>query len=117
MKIESGVDIVEIKRVKRLVDKDERFVKRVFNNDEIKYCMSHKRYAEHFAVRFAAKESVIKALDRRDIPLKDISIVNTSSGKPKISLNKPWKKYEENLRVSLSHCEQYAVAYVMFILI
>ncbi|MFH1714728.1 MAG: holo-ACP synthase [Elusimicrobiota bacterium] len=114
MKIEVGVDIIEVERIKDLIDKNDSFSSRVFNDDEINYCNKHKRYAEHFAVRFAAKEAVIKALGKRDIPFKDITISHEDSGRPVVCLTNSWKKYESYLSVSLSHCEKYAVAYVVY---
>jgi holo-[acyl-carrier protein] synthase len=114
MPIEVGTDIVDISRIKKIIDKNEGFLERVFNNEEIKYCRTHKNYAEHFAVRFAAKEAVIKALDKKEIPLKNISIIHKKSGKPLIKLDGKWKKLEKFLSVSLSHCDKYAVAFVTY---
>jgi holo-[acyl-carrier protein] synthase len=114
MFIEVGTDIVDILRIKKLVDKNKNFIERVFNNEEIKYCKLHKHYAEHFAVRFAAKEAVIKALGIKEIPLKDISISHLKTGKPIVKLSGKWNKYEKFLSVSLSHCDKYAVAFVTY---
>ena len=56
-----GVDIVEIDRVARSV-RNPRFLKRVFTSQEVAYCRARKNSAQHFAVRFAAKEAVWKAV-------------------------------------------------------
>ena len=59
-----GIDIVETLRVKRLVDEHgQRFLDRCFTPSEQDYCSrSPKRYYEHLAGRFAAKEAVLKVL-------------------------------------------------------
>ena len=58
-----GVDIIEIDRVERAIERGgDRFVRRVFSEEEIRYSRSRRRPASHFAARFAAKECVIKAL-------------------------------------------------------
>lgn len=112
--LDVGVDIVEIERIRHLIDTQPAFATRVFTDEEIAYCRTHKHYAEHFAVRFAAKEAVIKALGRTDIPLTAISIAHHASGKPKIVMSDAWKQYEPHLSVSLSHCDNYAIAQVVF---
>lgn len=58
-----GVDIIEIERVRRAARRGgDRFLRRVFSPAEAVYCSSRRDPARHFAARFAAKESVIKAL-------------------------------------------------------
>jgi holo-[acyl-carrier protein] synthase len=64
MKIAAGVDIVEIDRVRSLVEKylSDPALERIFHKDEIAYCISKGRLSmESFAARFAAKEAVAKA--------------------------------------------------------
>jgi holo-[acyl-carrier protein] synthase len=58
-----GVDLVSIPRMRTTIDRwQDRFVERVFTDDEIAYCCSRRDPAPHFAVRFAAKEAGFKAL-------------------------------------------------------
>ncbi len=108
-----GIDIVEIKRINKLVG-NRRFCCRVFSNKEISYCKSRKNPCQHYAVRFAAKEAVWKALGRRGITHKDISIRNSPEGKPEVILPDKLKRLEKNFSVSLSHTKDYAVAVAMF---
>ena len=54
-----GVDIEDISRFK---DKSEEFIKRIFTDLEQEYCYKFSKPESHFAVRFCAKEAVIKAL-------------------------------------------------------
>ncbi|MDI6641241.1 MAG: holo-ACP synthase [Elusimicrobiota bacterium] len=105
-----GIDIVEVKRIKQLL-KYRKFLNRVFSDDEIQYCSSKKNKAEHFAVRFAAKEALWKALrSHQQITHKDISIKNLNSGKPKVILPPRLKKLEKKISVSLSHTKDFACA-------
>lgn len=123
MAIFCGVDIVETDRIeKALSTSGNAFRKRVFTENEITYCES-KRAASYksYAARFAAKEAVVKALGTgisRGIALTDIEVVNDPNGKPDVKLSgKAEEVYREigadSISISLSHCESYAVAYVV----
>lgn len=101
-----GIDIVEVKRIARLV-KDKNFLARVFSPKEIEYCRNKKNFAQHFAVRFATKEAVWKALGLDSIPLRDISVSNKASGKPEAIVK---GKKRKDIDISLSHTDEYAVA-------
>jgi holo-[acyl-carrier protein] synthase len=58
-----GVDLVSIPRMRTTIERwQDRFVERVFTDDEITYCRSRRDPAPHFAARFAAKEAGFKAL-------------------------------------------------------
>lgn len=58
-----GIDLVEIARVRRLVERwGDRFLHRVFTEDEVAYAKRRQAPAEHLAARFAAKEATLKAL-------------------------------------------------------
>ena len=124
MVIGSGVDIIEVDRVKEAVKKyGDNFLKKVFTNNEIKY--SHrKRFAyQHLAARFATKEAVLKAFGggwMRTLPWKDVEIINDRNGKPEIKLYGEAKRlYEKkNIKrivVSMSHTKIYAVANAILI--
>lgn len=101
-----GIDIVDVKRIKRLIS-DERFLKRVFSESEIRYCRSFKRSEERFAARFAAKEAFVKCFDDKKPPLNMIEVINSKNGAPSIYLN---GKIVKNCWVSLAHVKDYAVA-------
>ena len=108
-----GVDIVEVRRVGRLV-KNPRFVDRVFTEREVAYCRDKKNAAQHFAVRFAAKEAVYKALGLPGVTHKEISVKNDPSGKPRVELSKRLLKFEPRLSLTLSHPVDYAVAVALY---
>ena len=102
-----GIDIEEVSRFSKLV-KDKSFLNRVFSKEEIDYCFSKKRSAKHFAVRFAAKEAVWKAVNHlKNIVITDICIKNEASGKPQVFIK---SKKAGFIDVSLSHTEKIVVA-------
>lgn len=115
-----GVDIIEIERVRDAVDKyGESFLKRVFTEQEIKYCRKRNAYRiPELAVRFAAKEAYSKAIGtgikgfgrrNKGINWKDVEVVNEQSGKPVISLK---GEVSKKAHVTLSHSRDNAVACV-----
>lgn len=118
MNIYSGVDIIEIDRIKDTIDKwEDNFITRVFTDKEYKYCNTKSFPYPHLAARFSAKEAVIKSLGNFPIPdikLKDIEILNTTNGKPEVKLHNKIKKYCKHnkitLELSLSHTKTFAVA-------
>lgn len=58
-----GIDLTMIPRVRQVVERwDERFLRRVFTDEEIAYCRRRRDPIPHLAARFAAKEATLKAL-------------------------------------------------------
>ena len=75
--------------------------------------------APHFAVRFAAKEAAVKALGtgiNKGVSWLDIEILNDPKGRPLLSLSENLKDLagEATFHLSLSHCRDYATAFVVF---
>ena len=106
----TGIDIIEINRIKNLLKKNDMILFKIFTKEEIDYCQNKKNKWQHFAVRFAAKEAVIKALGNRGVNLKDIRINNEENGQPKVILSRTLKHLQGRFVISLSHCKSYAVA-------
>ena len=72
-----GVDIVEISRMKSILEKTPSFARRVFTEEECAYCDSTSRPAAHYASRFASREAVLKALGTgfsQGVGRKDVSV-------------------------------------------
>jgi holo-[acyl-carrier protein] synthase len=111
--ISLGVDIVDVPRISRLI-RNKRFLSRVFSSVEVKYCLGKRNAAQHFAVRFAAKEAVYKALRRAGVSHKQIWIENKADGRPVVRLQGSLKRLEKNVSISLSHTAEYAVAMAAF---
>jgi len=109
MIIGSGIDIIEIKRLKKAIKKwGDSFLTRVFTDDEIQYAKNRKFPYQHLAARFAAKEAVLKAIgDNNGITWHDIQIFNDKNGKPVCTLT---NKYGADVLISISHTKEYAVA-------
>jgi holo-[acyl-carrier protein] synthase len=118
MIIGTGVDIIEVYRVKKALDKwGERFLKRVFTERELDYVNTKRFSHESLAARFACKESVLKAFGdtRRGIQLKEIEVLNDSKGKPEVVLHGEARRFAsrnnlDNIIVSMSHTPSYAVS-------
>ena len=114
----TGVDIIEIPRVQRvLAGYGRRFLERIFTEGEIAYCRGR---APNLAARFAAKEATMKALGTgtRGVSWKDIEVLRRESGEPHIRLSGRAEACAQRLGVveislSLSHCQEYAVAFVV----
>ncbi|MBF0505256.1 MAG: holo-ACP synthase [Nitrospirae bacterium] len=113
-----GVDIVEIDRIRNAAQKwGDKFLRRIFDDDEISYCRKNKNPFSSLAARFAAKEAFIKAISGGEVgwrtpKLSDIVILNHPSGKPYIDLRGDLTgRYIIN--VTLSHERHYAVATVI----
>jgi len=82
-----GVDICEITRMERALERHPSMRERVFTPEERAYCDSKARPAESYAGRFAAREAVIKALGGyRGKRWQDISVSRAPSGAPSIAL-------------------------------
>ena len=116
----SGVDIIEIDRIKQSIEETEgKFCDRVYTKKEIEYCESKKTQKyQHYAVRFAAKEAVFKAIssklhDKYEVSWKDIEVLNDNTGRPYINLPEEKMQEIEDIDLSMSHCKQYAVANVI----
>ena len=115
-----GIDIVKINRVRDVVEKwGQRFLERVFTESEISYCYGKKEPYPSLAVRFAAKEALIKALGSAvSVSLTDIEVVNVEIGKPFLKVNGRLEdffkeKLIKRVHLSLSHEHEYGVACVV----
>jgi len=113
-----GVDIVEIKRIEAVLRRHgQRFLQRVYTPAEQAYCRGR---VPELAARFAAKEAVSKALGTgmRGIAWQEMEILGDKRGKPLVYLHGRAKARAEELglsefAVSLSHSQDYAVAFVL----
>jgi holo-[acyl-carrier protein] synthase len=120
-----GVDTIEIERVKAAIEGHAggRFERRVFTESEIAYCRSRGNPYPHFAARFAAKESGMKALGTgwtADVFWQGIEVWNDSRGRPFLKFNGKTAEYVRKMgitgaQVSLSHDRSRAVAVVVLL--
>ena len=83
-----GADLVDIDRIRRIIDRQPRFVDRVYTEGERAYCLQRRDPAERFAARFAAKEAVLKVLGTGlgGADFTDIEVVRLDSGQPTLRI-------------------------------
>jgi holo-[acyl-carrier protein] synthase len=117
-----GVDIVEIERIRRVISSaGGRFIERVYTPAETEFCARQRDPAPHFAARFAAKESLFKALGpgwAEGVQWRDVEVERGEGGRPMLVLrgNALAKSVEigaARFHVSLTHGEGSAVAVVI----
>jgi len=79
-----GVDIVEIDRMRDALARRPRMKERLFSPEEREYCDRRNRPEIHYAMRFAAKEAVLKALGVgfSGVRFRDIEVVRDDRGRP-----------------------------------
>ncbi|MFN6945882.1 MAG: holo-ACP synthase [Cytophagaceae bacterium] len=110
-----GTDVVEIARIQRFIEKNDRFKYLVYPVKEIEYCESLSSSFYSFAGRFAAKEASLKALGTgliNNMAFAEIFIENDEYGKPNIILSGAKKDIlaeNKRIHVSISY-KKYATA-------
>ncbi len=119
-----GTDIIEVARIGEMIEKhDELFLRRVYTPLEIEYCGGRKSALQHYAGRWAAKEAALKALGTgwsRGIKWTDMEVSNLMGGKPELRIHGVASEIAtemgiQEMQISISHCQSYAVAYVIAI--
>jgi holo-[acyl-carrier protein] synthase len=116
-----GTDIIEVKRIERLLSTQERFKERIFTRGEIEYCQHKKNNVQNYAARFAVKEALLKAIGtgwREGVAFKEIEVKNNEKGKPELLLSGTVKRITEemgvtNIQVSISHLKDLAIGVVI----
>jgi len=120
--VSTGIDIVEVYRIRATISRTPRFIERVFTPAERLYCEAKgAAAAQSFAARFAAKEAFLKALQtgwRGKITWHDIEVCSDESGVPSLEITGEAKIIMETLganriHLSLSHTTEHAVAQVV----
>ncbi|MDR1016988.1 MAG: holo-ACP synthase [Coriobacteriales bacterium] len=116
-----GVDIVEIPRMQRIIERTPRFLERVFSPAERSY-VAHKHkaaQAQHYAAFWAAREATLKALGTgfKGMQLDDVSVGHEESGRPFLILQGQAAARADELGIedwelSISHTRSVAVANV-----
>lgn len=116
-----GIDIVNVKRIKNLIDRwGNSFIERIYTDDEIFYCESRSKTSQHYAARFSAKEAFFKMLstETEKFSFKDVEVINNSTGKPEFDFSPVVEKIlkDKNIvrvHLSLTHEKKYAAAQVI----
>ncbi len=116
-----GVDIVDNTRIKKSI-KNKNFISRIFSKKEINQSRKFKNKVDYYSKRFAAKESLSKAIGtgfRNGLNFKDISILNDNYGKPIYEISSNVKKLiyskfkVKKIKISLSLADEknYSIAF------
>jgi len=114
-----GCDIIEISRIRKVYERYGRqFLKRIYKEEEIEYCLSRKDPSPSFAARFAAKEAMAKALGVGIGSLfswHDSYITIDSKGKPQLLLSDLCQSHfgTYTIHTTLSHSESCAMAVIV----
>ncbi len=114
-----GCDVIEVERVRGVLERQgERFLLRVFTDEERAYCLGRKFAERHLAARFAAKEAVSKAFTTgigAELGWKSVSIFHGSRQEPRVRLDEKGRALlaqvgATGVLVSLSHTDTVAMA-------
>ena len=117
-----GIDLVEIARIRRALDRwQERFLRRVFTPGELDYCLRRRDPAEHLAARFAAKEATLKALGTGlslGVRWREMEVRRARGERPSLVLTGRVRALGASrgvraLHLSLTHDGDYAMAQVL----
>jgi len=119
--IRVGIDLVSVERFERLLADHGAPPDDIFTEQELRYCEGRRRRPERLAVRFAAKEAVLKTLGTgmtRGARWIDVEVVNMASGRPTVQLHGEvaalaQRRGLRGLDVSLSHTHGFAIASVV----
>jgi holo-[acyl-carrier protein] synthase len=122
MIVGSGIDIAEVPRVARAVERfGARFVRRIFTEGEIRYCESKANRIERYAARFAAKEAGMKALGtgwNHGVRWRDLEVRRQPGGRPTLAFHGRAAEFAAklgvtNVALSLTHTAEQAMAQVI----
>ena len=97
-----GIDLLEIERLERALERRPRLADRLFTEGERAYAAARARPAQHLAARFCAKEAVAKALELKAWSPRDVEVVVGDDGAPRVTLHGPLAE-RGPVAVSLTH--------------
>jgi holo-[acyl-carrier protein] synthase len=104
-----GIDLIEIERVERALERRPRLAERVFTDGELAYARDRARPGRHLAARFAAKEAVIKALGK-SVPLREIEVISGEPPRVQLHGRAAETAAGREIAVSLTHSRENAAA-------
>lgn len=112
-----GVDIIEISRIRRALERNSRFAEKVFHDSELAYAGQRRDPVPFLAARFCAKEAVMKLLGQGigSVGFKEIVVEKAAGGKPVLMLLGNAKASAQSkgicqIELSLSHSDTMAIA-------
>lgn len=112
-----GVDLIEIARLERALDRRPSLAERVFSPGELAYAATRARPGRHLAARFAAKEAAVKALGLTGLRLHEVEVTGGGDDAPALRLSGSAARAAREsgivLDVSLTHSRELAAAVVV----
>jgi holo-[acyl-carrier protein] synthase len=109
----AGIDLLEIDRLERALERRPRLADRLFTPAELAYARGRARPGQHLAARFCAKEAVAKALGLEAWSFRDVE-VTSAGGAPEVALSGAAAERAAALgvavRISLTHTRSQAAA-------
>jgi len=112
-----GLDLIEIERLERALERRPSLATRVFSAAELEYANRHARPGRHLAARFAAKEAALKALGLGGLRLHEVEVEGGGARAPRLVLSgeAAARAAREGiaLAVSLTHSRELAAAVVV----
>lgn len=105
-----GIDLLEIERLERALERRPRLAQRVFTEAELEYAAAHGRPGRHLAARFAAKEAVVKALGVRAFRPREIEVVAGEPPTVRLSGATAAAAAGRRVAISLTHSRDNAAA-------
>ena len=109
MAVGVGIDLIEIARVERALERRPRLADRLFTSAELAYARGRARPGRHLAARFAAKEAVIKALGQ-GVPPRDIEVEVGEPPRVLLHGRAAEAAGDREIAISLTHSRESAAA-------
>ena len=112
-----GLDLIEIERLERALERRPRLADRVFAAGELEFARARARPGQHLAARFAAKEAALKALGLGGLRLHEIEVLGGGDEPPRLALRgsaaAEARRQGVELELSLTHSRELAAAVVV----
>ncbi len=122
MIVGTGIDVIEVPRVAAAIERfGDRFVRRIFTEEEIRYCESKANRVERYAARFAAKEAGMKALGtgwNHGVRWRDVEVRRQPGHRPTLVFHGRAGEFAarmgvNNIALSITHTAGQAIAQVI----
>lgn len=119
-----GADLIEVERVRGVLERQgERFIARVFTDEERAYCAGMAHPYKHYAARFAAKEAVSKCFGTgigAELGWRSVSVYHGERHQPLVRLDEKGQALlrqvgATHVHLTLSHTEAMAMAVAVLV--
>lgn len=120
----TGTDLIECERIRKVFERQqERFLNRVYTEEERAYCLKMRNPIPHLAARFAAKEAVSKCFTTgigEHLGWRSVEVVKGPREEPYIRLDERGRALLDHVGasdvlVSIAHTENYGIAFAVLV--